>query len=59
MSSKTKTTATKDEVTPALVPKLRFPEFQGAAGWDVDPLGDVADFVNEKIPLERVALGNR
>ena len=29
MSSKTKTTATKEEATPALVPKLRFPEFLG------------------------------
>ena len=28
MSSKTKTTATKEEATPALVPKLRFPEFR-------------------------------
>jgi type I restriction enzyme S subunit len=43
---------------PARVPKLRFPEFRGVEGWDVDPLGDVADFVNEKIPLERVALEN-
>ena len=29
MSSKTQTTATKEEATPALVPKLRFPEFEG------------------------------
>lgn len=58
MSSKTKTTASKENVSPALVPKLRFPEFREAEGWDVDPLGDVADFVNEKIPLERVALEN-
>ncbi|PKY11994.1 hypothetical protein B1757_01180 [Acidithiobacillus marinus] len=33
MSDKTKTTATKEEATPALVPKLRFPEFRGAEGW--------------------------
>ena len=37
-------------------PRLRFPEFLGE--WDVDTLGVVADFVNEKIPLERVALDN-
>ena len=43
---------------PALVPKLRFPEFRGADGWDADALGDVANFVNEKVPLERVALEN-
>ena len=30
MSSKTKTTATKEEAKPALVPKLRFPEFHEA-----------------------------
>ncbi len=58
MSSKPKTTATKEEARPALVPKLRFPEFRGSEAWDADPLGDVSDFVNEKIPLERVPLEN-
>jgi len=47
----------KDKQT-TRVPKLRFPEFRGTEGWDADALGDVADFVNEKIPLERVALEN-
>lgn len=56
MSSKSKTTATKEEARPALVPKLRFPEFRGAEGWDVDQLGNVADFVNEKVALERISL---
>ena len=32
MSSKTKTTATKEEAKPALVPKLRFPEFRERRG---------------------------
>jgi type I restriction enzyme S subunit len=41
MSSKTKTTATKEEVRPALVPKLRFPEFRGAEGWNQKRLGSV------------------
>jgi type I restriction enzyme, S subunit len=41
-----------------LVPKLRFPEFRGVEGWDCDALGHVAVFVNEKMPLERVALEN-
>jgi type I restriction enzyme, S subunit len=41
-----------------LVPKLRFPEFLGAGGWDADDLVLVADFVNEKIALEQVALEN-
>lgn len=56
MSSKTKITATTGEAKPALVPKLRFPEFRGAEGWDADALEKVADFVNEKVPIERVAL---
>jgi type I restriction enzyme, S subunit len=33
MSSKTKTTATNEDEKPALVPKLRFPEFRGAGRW--------------------------
>ncbi len=33
MKAMTKTTATKDEAKPALVPKLRFPEFRGVKGW--------------------------
>ena len=39
MSSKTKTTVTKEEARPALVPKLRFPEFRGAKGWTGEKLG--------------------
>jgi type I restriction enzyme S subunit len=58
MSSKMKATATKGEARPALVPKLRFPEFRKSEGWDADALGDVANFVNEKVSLERVALEN-
>ena len=38
MSSKTQTTATAEEATPALVPKLRFPEFRGKEGWTEKPL---------------------
>jgi type I restriction enzyme S subunit len=58
MSRQAKTTATKDETAPMLVPKLRFPEFREVEGWDADDLGNVADFVKEKIPLERVSLEN-
>ena len=39
MSSKTKTTAKKEEATPALVPKLRFPSFSGP--WAYEPLSKV------------------
>jgi type I restriction enzyme S subunit len=38
MSRKAETTATKEETTPALVPKLRFPEFRKAEGWTEKPL---------------------
>lgn len=41
MKAKTKTTATKEEAMPALVPKLRFPEFRGAEGWIVKPFDDL------------------
>lgn len=40
MSSKSKATATKEEATPALVPKLRFPEFRAAEGWKERQLGE-------------------
>jgi type I restriction enzyme, S subunit len=47
----------KDQQT-KLVPKLRFPEFENSGAWEADDLGVVADFVKEKIALERVALEN-
>ena len=48
----------KPHAKPTLTPKLRFPEFRGAEGWNAEALGVVAEFVKEKIPLERVALEN-
>ncbi len=45
MSSKTKTTATKEQATPALVPKLRFPEFRGAPEWDAKQISNVVGSV--------------
>jgi len=41
MSSKSKSTATKEEAKPALVPKLRFPEFRAAGGWEEKNIGQV------------------
>lgn len=41
MSSKTKTIATKEAATPALVPKLRFPEFRGAESWEPKTLAEI------------------
>lgn len=49
MSSKTKTTATKEEATPALAPKLRFPEFRGVGEWTTETLGSVAKISTEKV----------
>ncbi len=56
MSSKKQATGTKEGGKPALVPKLRFAEFHNKEGWNADSLGEVADFVNEKIPLVRVSV---
>lgn len=49
MKTKTKTTATKEETKPALVPKLRFPEFRGAGDWKTETLGSVAKISTEKV----------
>jgi len=46
MSSKTKITTTKEEAKPALVPKLRFPDFHEAAGWEQTTLGTAARLKN-------------
>lgn len=50
MSSKTKTTATTEEAKLALVPKLQFPEFQGAGAWEERAGNDLFDQVNDKNP---------
>ncbi|MES2467439.1 MAG: restriction endonuclease subunit S [Verrucomicrobiota bacterium] len=49
MTSKTKTTATQGESTLALVPKLRFPEFRKAAGWEPLTLQEVSLPVAERV----------
>jgi type I restriction enzyme, S subunit len=49
MSSKAKTTATKEEATPALVPKLRFPEFREAEEWKPITLGEASTPVTERV----------
>ncbi len=48
MSSKTQTTAMKEEAKPALVPKLRFPEFRGAEGWEPATLGEKSSILKGK-----------
>lgn len=39
-----------------LLPKLRFPEFQEV--WDVEKLGNISMFINERVPLEKLSLNN-
>ena len=48
MSSKTQTTATKEETRSVQVPKLRFREFQTAGEWEIEALGELADYENGK-----------
>jgi type I restriction enzyme S subunit len=50
MTSKTKTTATKEEAKPALVPKLRFPEFRGAEGWQNKLVGPYLEDCSGRVP---------
>ena len=50
MSRKSKTTATKEEAKPALVPKLRFPEFRGKEAWNDEALSNVAAVVMGSSP---------
>ncbi len=50
--SKPKDTVKKEEAPRGLVPKLRFPEFRGAAGWSLKPLRAVAQInpANSALP---------
>ena len=54
MSSKTKATTAKEGATPALVPKLRFPEFRGAEGWKSIPLNRLAIRAKQKNRDEKI-----
>lgn len=54
MSSKNKNTAIKEEAKPALVPKLRFPEFRGAEGWKFIPLSRLAIRAKQKNRDEKI-----
>jgi type I restriction enzyme S subunit len=50
MSSKSKTNATKEEATPLLVPKLRFPEFRDVEGWKEETGNALFDQINDRNP---------
>jgi type I restriction enzyme S subunit len=45
MSSNTKTTAMKEQATPPLVPKLRFPGFRGVDGWQPKTLAEICHLI--------------
>lgn len=49
MSIKKKASSTKSESKPALVPKLRFPEFRGSGEWTTETLGSLAKISTEKV----------
>jgi type I restriction enzyme S subunit len=53
MSSKTKPTATKEEATPSLVPKLRFPEFRDAEAWQSGQLEGALSSISNGLVLEQ------
>lgn len=50
MSSKTKTTSRNEEGQLTLVPKLRFPEFRDAKGWDEQTGDSLFDQINDRNP---------
>ncbi len=50
MSSKTKSTATTEEESTALVPKLRFPEFRKAKGWENKFIGPYLEDCSGRVP---------
>ncbi|PCE26134.1 restriction endonuclease subunit R [Paraburkholderia acidicola] len=49
MSSKNKATTTTEEARPALVPKLRFPEFRGTEAWKLITLHQASTPVTERV----------
>ncbi len=42
----------------SILPKIRFPDFQDASEWDKKRLDDVARFVNDRLPLEKLSVTN-
>jgi type I restriction enzyme S subunit len=50
MSSKTQSAFRKEEARPALVPKLRFPEFWGAGEWNEENGDALFDQINDRNP---------
>ncbi len=40
------------------IPKLRFPQFRDAGEWNASKLGEITEFVSERIPIEKIKLAN-
>jgi type I restriction enzyme S subunit len=60
MSSKNLTPATKEEAKPALLPKLRFPEFRGKEGWAPSALASACDMQAGKfVSASCISEGNK
>ena len=57
MSNKAKAIDMKDDGQPALVPKLRFPEFRDAAAWEIGKVDELVDTVTppKKLPTSHYA----
>ena len=56
MKAKAPTTVSTTEVTPALVPKLRFPEFRDAQGWTQEAGDSLFDQINDRSPEPGLAV---
>jgi type I restriction enzyme S subunit len=50
MRNKMKITAKEEQARPALVPKLRFPEFRDAEGWTLEAGESLFDQINDRKP---------
>ena len=50
MRSKNKAAVMNDEATPALMPKLRFPEFRGAEGWTLEAGNSLFEQISDQNP---------
>jgi type I restriction enzyme S subunit len=50
MTAKVPTTVSTAEAKPALVPKLRFPDFRGARGWTQEAGDSLFDQINDRNP---------
>ena len=48
MNRNLKSAAGNQNAEPALTPKLRFPEFRDAGGWEMSRLGDLCDVLNNR-----------